>query len=94
MLRLVYSKVLAMRRTIEKKTGYRGYDVLSIADGNDLIAQLLKSAEPAAIGKLGAVETQAIRSFIKYKGNIEKWDTGTKLNLYRNAGVFPPNNEE
>jgi len=80
-------------RTVDKKWGYRGYDVLSEADGNDLIAQLLKSAKPTAIGKLGAVETHAIQSFIKYKGNIEKWDTGIKMALYRNAGVFPNNNE-
>jgi len=48
-MRLINNKVFAMRRTIEERIGYWGYDVLSIADGNDLIAQLLKSAEPAAI---------------------------------------------
>lgn len=100
MRHLINSRVLALRRIIrrnriivEKRIGYRGYNVLSEADGNDLITQLLKSAKPTAIGKLGDIETQAIQSFIKYKGNIEKWDTGIKMNLYRNAGVFPKNNE-
>jgi len=100
MRRLINSRVLTLRRTIrrtvrtiDKKKDYRGLHVLSEADGNDLIAQLLKSAEPTAIGKLGAVETQAIQNFIKHKGNIEKWDAGIKMNLYRNAGVFPKNNE-
>ena len=101
MRHLINYRVLILRRIIsrkgqiiiEKRKGYLGYDVLSAADGNDLIAHLLKSAEPTAIGKLGAVETQAIKSFVKYKGNIERWDAGTKMSLYRNAGVFPKNNE-
>lgn len=101
MSHLIRYRVLVLRTIIgkrlewfiEKRKGYWGCYILSAADGNDLIAQLLKSAEPTAIGKLGSVETQAIQSFIKHKGNMEKWDTGIKMHLYRNAGVFPKNNE-
>lgn len=94
MKRLVNNRlVLRIRRAAEKRIGYRTYNILNMADGNDLIAQLLASNEPTAIGKLGYVETRAIGSFMKYKGDIERWNTGIKMSLYRNAGVFPPTNE-
>ncbi len=92
MRKLIAERVFKLRMKLEKRIGYLGHDVLSMADGNDLIAELLQSAEPTAIGKLGSAEIEAIQSFIRYKGDIESWDGGTKLRLYRNAGVFPANN--
>lgn len=89
---LVLRKIIGrkVRMIIEKRKGYWGYDVLSAADGNDLIAQLLKSGEPIAIGKIGSTELQSVESFIKRKGKIEKCDMSS---LYRYSGVFPQNIE-
>ena len=84
-----YYKKNFMKLRIE----YRGYRILRPSEGNDLIAQLLESAEPAAIAKFGSVETQAIRWFFERRRIGIEWDLTAKLFLYRNAGVFPPDDE-
>jgi hypothetical protein len=84
---------LTRYKIIEKTIGYWGHDILGTAEGNALISQILKSGEPAAIGKLGAAEKLAIESFTKHKGRTERWDEFIKVALYRNAGVFPLNDE-
>jgi len=84
---------VSVDRIVERRIGYWGYHVLSSGDGNDLIGRLLQSGEPTAIGKLGVVETRALRSFIENRGKEVVWDTATTLALYRNAGVFPPDDK-
>jgi len=81
------------RPIVKKRIDYWGYDILPADRGNDLIARRLESGEPTAIGKLGSVETQALRRFIEGKGKVAAWDMTTKLELYRNAGVFPPDDD-
>ena len=93
MRNLILRNICALRNGIERKMGYRGCDVLNAADGNDLIAELLKSTKPTAIGKIGSVELQAIWSFIKYEGRIGNWFEYIMVPLYRNAGVFPQSHE-
>jgi hypothetical protein len=78
-----------VRKTYEKRIGYRGYHVSSATYANDWISQRLQSGEPAAIGKIGGFECRAIGKFIRYGGRIDKWDMWTKHFLYVNAGVFP-----
>lgn len=80
-------------RIIERTIGYWGHDILGSAEGNAFISQILKYGEPAAIGKLGSAEKIAIESFIKHEGRIERWDESIKVALYRNAGVFPLDDE-
>ena len=72
---------------------YWGCHILKSGEGNDLIARLLESGEPAAIGKLGNVEAGALMSFIEREGEPETWHKVTKAALYRNAGVFPASDE-
>jgi hypothetical protein len=81
------------RPIVKKRMDYRGCQILTPAKGNDAIARLLESGEPAAIGKLGNVEARALASFISCQGRPVTWDADVKLELYRNAGVFPANDE-
>ena len=78
---------------MKKRVDYWGCNILKSGEGNDLIARLLESGEPAAIGKLGNVEAGALKSFIECEGDLAAWHTETKAALYRNAGVFPASDE-
>jgi hypothetical protein len=77
------------RTVMKKRIDYWGCHILSADEGNSLIARLLESGEPTAIGKLGGVESEALGRYIENGGKPERWDTNTRLTLYRNAGVFP-----
>jgi hypothetical protein len=46
-----------------------------------------------AIAKLGSVETRALHRFFTSRGNVAAWDDLSKTLLYRNAGVFPLDND-
>jgi len=76
---------------LEKRFGYSDCKILSSGDGNNLIAQLLNSNEPVAIGKIGAVETSAIQNFLLHRGKKVSWKSGLSEALYINAGIFPKN---
>ena len=67
-----------------------------IIDGGPLIAQAIEDARPFAAGKMGSIEAQAVRTYLRrdearaahrrplpYPGYILH-------SLYMNAGVFPP----
>lgn len=78
---------------LEKQLGYKGFTILNSADGNNFISQCLTSHKPIAIGKLGAVEIYAIRNFLRYQGKKVIWSPISADVLYKNAGVFPKNND-
>jgi len=82
---------IRLRRDIEKRYGFRGYPILSASEGNSTISQLLELHKPCAIGKLGSWETGVLTKFIRQRGRIEKLDESEKMFLYRNAGIFHPN---
>jgi hypothetical protein len=81
------------RRIIKKKIDYWGCKIFTANRGNGLIAKRINSGEPSAIGALGTIEINALRRFFEYKGNVAAWDDSTKVTLYRNAGVFPLDND-
>jgi len=88
---LISDKVnLLSKRCIEGRIGYRHYKILNAADGNDWIAERLKSGEPAAIGKLGAWETEALSRFLRHRGGVKRLDENGKPYLRDTDGVFPP----
>jgi len=84
---MYYSLKLKFRRLLEKKVGYRTTDILNETYGNKLISKFLASQEPTAIGKIGAVENGSLRKFLS--GIKINTSSKTYQNLYKNAGVFP-----
>ena len=70
---------------------YADTSVWSVEFGNDLVANALQSDCAQAIGKLGSVELQAIRSYLKRYKAVD-WEVSTQAYrrvLFTNAGVFP-----
>jgi len=71
---------------------YKGVEIYSEDHGNQVIARSLQAGQPAAIGKLGAVELDAVRHFLRNRDRLDHcqdWGKHQTM-LYRNAGVFPP----
>ncbi len=92
----IHSKTINVQRFIEQLR-YGSLDVFKYRaqKGNDLIAHLIESETPAAIGKFGSVELEAIRAYIRLRNSkkrIEKTSYYRKF-LYSNAGVYPNNFE-
>lgn len=59
--------------------------------GNRVMKTVLLSGKPQAIGKLGSVELQAVRSYLRFRHKPD-WQHATQTHrraLYTNAGVFP-----
>lgn len=70
---------------------YLDSSVWSVECGNNLVANALQSGYAQAIGKLGSVELQAIRSYLR-RNNAVDWEVATQAYrrvLFTNAGVFP-----
>ncbi|HBL12852.1 MAG TPA: hypothetical protein DD379_15945, partial [Cyanobacteria bacterium UBA11162] len=78
---------------LEKKLGYKDYNILNVTEGNALISELLISHKPIAIGKLGAVENAALQNFQTHRDKKVIWSTSLSSSLYGNAGVFPQSEE-
>lgn len=85
------SQVMKLRGFLYKKISYRNITILTMADGNKLIGQLLKKQTPSAIGKIGATENQVIREFLS-QGKINSSSKSCQF-LYSYSGVFPKNNK-
>lgn len=80
-------QLMKLRSFLYKKFSYRNINILTMADGNKLIGQILKNQAPSAIGKIGATENQVIREFL-IKGKIDA-SSKSALFLYNYSGVFP-----
>ena len=88
-LRSKKKQLRPIRRKI-RSLRYLPRPLLSETKGNQHIARIIESGQPAAIGKIGSVELSAIVLYEQHKRepNTIPWDrTGSKL--YKNAGVFP-----
>jgi hypothetical protein len=97
MLGKIYSQAKSFLRPITRhrklleRAKYRHEQVLSPQEGNDLLARTIH--QPAAIGKMGAVELGAVRPYMSRadsNGHQVSWGWHVSRKLYRNAGVYPP----
>ena len=89
-VKTILRPVVKHRRLLERAK-YAGTPILPPQGGNDLLARLVH--QPAAIGKLGAVELGAVRPYMSgadLRGHVESWGRTATRKLYRNAGVYPP----
>lgn len=70
---------------------YRDVTVITPAQGNQAIAELIRQKKPAAIGKIGSSELNGVLNYLRHRqadGLCQTWGkTRTLLNV--NAGVFP-----
>jgi len=70
---------------------YLDWRVWDKRGGNRRIYDALMSGRPLAIGKIGAVELEAIRNFLHYSSE-NNWEDKVRIsrrNLFTNAGVYP-----
>jgi hypothetical protein len=93
-LSYAHSKAIATQRFIEKLR-YGSLDVFKFRAqyGNDLIAQMIESVTPAAIGKFGSVELEALRAYLRLRNSNNRNESTSYYRkfLHNNAGVYPDN---
>jgi hypothetical protein len=85
------ARPLTSQRRLIERAKYLGCRILSSQEGNDLLAGSLGG--PGAAGKIGACEMAALRHYWRRAdsaGRCELWRGYVARNLYRNAGVYPP----
>ena len=92
----VHSKAIDIQRFIEQLR-YFSLDVFvkKAYLVNESIADLIKTNTPAAIGKFGSVELEALRAYIRHNNsnNADNKTSYYRKFLHNNAGVFPDNYE-
>ena len=97
MLHHVYYKLKSLARPLTKhrrlveRAKYLGTRILPSQDGNDVLSGSF--GRPVAAGKIGAAEMAALRNYWRgtdAHGHCELWQGHVARNLYRNAGVYPP----
>lgn len=72
---------------------YAGKQLLTGSKGNDIISEKLQTNMPFLAARLGSVELGIIYNYFLYNGKHVDWDEGCVLNMKRNAGFFPTDNE-
>ncbi|MCC6584771.1 MAG: hypothetical protein IT271_13790 [Chitinophagales bacterium] len=103
--RKVYNKVYPNSRIKVVKDNYDGKKILSMEDGNNLIARKLQSGEPLMVCRLGATETGCIENYIhqselrkagpleryfrQVKGDSAVWENRIRDNMRNWSGFFP-----
>ncbi len=88
-LKSLVRPVTQHRRLLERAK-YLGTRILSAQEGNDYLARSIP--QTAAIGKIGSSEMAALRHYWRRadsRGHCKSWGWEGK-NLYRIAGVYPP----
>ena len=94
-IRSFASKLLKGKYLEQLRYTLHGRRILGLQAGHDSIADSLRTATPAAAGKIGDVEMEGIVK-IRFQPGGETDDTrwrGDKERLYVNAGIFPPTPE-
>jgi hypothetical protein len=84
---------IAQKRLIIERMKYSGRHIAAPQEGNDLLAQLIH--KPGAVGKIGDSELRGLRRYMSHadkSGRCTSWGRSA-INLYRNAGVYPPDPE-
>jgi hypothetical protein len=90
----VLVRPLSSQRRLLERAKYLGTPILSSQAGNDLLAASF--GRPLAIGKIGAGEMAALRHHLRgadSNGDSKSWGGHAARNLYRIAGVYPPEPE-
>lgn len=84
---------ITQHRRLLERARYIGIEILGSQEGNDLIASTMD--RPAAVGKIGSGEMAALRYYLSHadvNGECNSWGGYRVRNLYRIAGVYPPEN--
>jgi len=85
------ARPVTQHRRLVERVKYLGARILCSQDGNDVLAGLV--GRPAAAAKIGAGEMAALRHYVRWAdadGYCQFWRGHVARNLYRNAGVYPP----
>ncbi len=91
---LRYEHARKLQRLIEQLR-YHSFDVFKFRAyvGNNKIASAIQSQCPAAIGKIGAVELNALRAYLRSrkKSTCRELTANHRKLLMESAGVYPGN---
>jgi hypothetical protein len=90
---LVYPSYSIYRDIRRKQTArsYKARGVASAAAGNAAIRTALDAGRAAALGKIGSLELEAIRGYLRGMNREGRYKT-LLSKLHRIAGIFPPTN--
>jgi hypothetical protein len=75
------------RRRTQREYGLRS--IASAADGNLAILNIIGARRPAAVGKIGSLELQAINAYVSGEGRYRRYRSISRK-LHQFAGIFPP----
>lgn len=77
-----------------RRLAYWGRPIADPTAGNDQAARVLQAGHPAAIGKIGGLELDAIVHYDRYKNarSALNWERRGRR-LFKGAGVFPRQDE-
>jgi len=85
---------LTQHRRLWERAKYIRASILSAQAGNDALRQSF--GRPCATGKIGSGEMAALRHYLRRsdsRGVCHSWNSHAGRNLYRIAGVYPPEPE-
>ena len=77
------------RQKQRERLSYPGFDVETPDVGNNAIAQILYSAKPASIGKIGSTELEMMRKYLRnLPSQSREWKEWMHV-THVSAGIFP-----
>lgn len=76
-------------KNLKFRIDYRDYSILTEAEGNDRIKNIILRAQPAMIARCGATEMRCVDEFLSRSSFSDK----TKQEISELSGVFPSTNE-
>lgn len=76
-----------------EKRSYRGLDIESPEIANEAIIKIIKTSQPASIGKMGSVELDMIRCYLQNTSPDSKKWTHRMNRLHVCPGIFPEETE-
>lgn len=103
--RRIYNKLYPDNRTRPVTDNYFGMQIASVPEGNELIADKIKSAHPFMLTRLGHTELTCLRNYFeiqelkdtsyltslwnRIKGKSNIWDAHISNAMHRYSGFFP-----
>lgn len=83
------------KRILKNSNNYKLYHkkVHTVIEGNDLIAQRLKSEDPFLAARIGSSELSVVLNYLHFASRRIIWSEYLRDEIWRQSGVFPPDDK-